>query len=133
MLANEIDLATPEITGWVGGVPFSKIVFDAWGRASSVAQLTAEDIGLGLVNNTPDADKPVSTATQAALDALQADYDALLLDHTELQAAHDALVLLPRLWVQPDDPGPLAKETDVWIWATTQRRTGGVWVTVPTA
>jgi hypothetical protein len=29
--------------------------------------ITAEDVGLGNVNNTSDADKPVSTATQNAL------------------------------------------------------------------
>lgn len=32
--------------------------------------ITPSDIGLGNVNNTSDADKPISTATQAAIDAL---------------------------------------------------------------
>lgn len=34
--------------------------------------LTAADVGLGNVNNTSDANKPISTATQAALDGKQA-------------------------------------------------------------
>lgn len=35
--------------------------------------VTAADIGLGNVDNTHDLDKPISTATQAALDVLDAD------------------------------------------------------------
>ncbi|EBA06011.1 sialate O-acetylesterase [Sagittula stellata] len=38
------------------------------GRTGAVV-LTKSDVGLGNVDNTPDADKPVSTAQQAALDA----------------------------------------------------------------
>jgi len=34
--------------------------------------VTAAQIGLGLANNTPDADKPISNATQAELDTLTA-------------------------------------------------------------
>lgn len=37
--------------------------------------LTPADIGLGNVNNTSDANKPISTATQAALDSQQAQID----------------------------------------------------------
>lgn len=37
--------------------------------------VTADQIGLGNVDNTPDADKPISTATQAALDE-KADLDS---------------------------------------------------------
>ena len=35
--------------------------------------LIPEDLGLGYVDNTADLDKPISTATQAALDSLDAD------------------------------------------------------------
>jgi len=35
---------------------------------SEIAALTAADVGLGNVDNTSDLDKPISTATQAALD-----------------------------------------------------------------
>ena len=37
-------------------------------------------MGLGNVNDTADADKPISTATQAALDAVQSDVDANKVD-----------------------------------------------------
>lgn len=38
---------------------------------NSISALTKSDVGLGNVDNTADADKPVSTATQTALDAKQ--------------------------------------------------------------
>lgn len=47
------NIASPTFTGTVGGI-------------------TAAMVGLGNVNNTSDASKPVSTATQTALDAKQA-------------------------------------------------------------
>ena len=53
------------------------------GLASHVAdtsnphQVTKAQVGLGNVDNTSDADKPVSTAQQAALDALKDDIDSL--------------------------------------------------------
>ena len=37
---------------------------------SGIVVLTQSDIGLGNVDNTSDANKPISTATQSALDAL---------------------------------------------------------------
>ena len=40
--------------------------------------LTPANIGLGNVNNTSDADKPISTATQAALDSQQEQIDKAL-------------------------------------------------------
>lgn len=44
--------------------------------------LTKADVGLGNVDNTPDLDKPVSNATQQALDDLEAKHDA---EFTRLQ------------------------------------------------
>jgi hypothetical protein len=41
-----------------------------------VVVLTKSDLGLGAVQNTADADKPVSTAQAAAIGAVQADADA---------------------------------------------------------
>lgn len=38
--------------------------------------VTKSDVGLGNVNNTSDANKPISTATQKALDELQSDVSA---------------------------------------------------------
>lgn len=40
----------------------------AWAKASTKPTYTATEIGLGQVNNTSDMNKPISTATQAALD-----------------------------------------------------------------
>ncbi|MET3134953.1 hypothetical protein AAKU55_005256 [Oxalobacteraceae bacterium GrIS 1.11] len=51
-LALKANLASPTFSGPVGGI-------------------TAAMVGLGNVNNTPDANKPVSTAQQAALDLKQ--------------------------------------------------------------
>ena len=39
-----------------------------WAKLSEKPTYTANEIGLGNVDNTADADKPISTATQAALD-----------------------------------------------------------------
>lgn len=47
-------------------------------------KVTAEQIGLGSVNNTSDADKPISTATQEALDTISED----LHDHIEDGSIH---------------------------------------------
>lgn len=40
-------------------------------NVKTILALTSSDVGLGNVNNTSDADKPVSTATQTALDGKQ--------------------------------------------------------------
>lgn len=40
--------------------------------------ITPSNIGLGNVNNTSDADKPISTATQAAIDALNGSLEEIL-------------------------------------------------------
>jgi hypothetical protein len=40
----------------------------ALGPGGSGGSVSAEDVGLGNVDNTSDADKPVSIATQTALD-----------------------------------------------------------------
>lgn len=51
-----------------------------------ISQVTAADVGLGDVDNTSDADKPVSTAQQAALD-LKQDLDSDLTALAGLSAA----------------------------------------------
>ena len=40
----------------------------AWAKAATKPSYTKTDVGLGNVDNTSDANKPISTATQAALD-----------------------------------------------------------------
>lgn len=51
----------------VGAAPVTSVA----GKTGAVT-LTSSDIGLGNVDNTSDANKPISTATQTALDAKQA-------------------------------------------------------------
>uniref|UniRef100_UPI0023EC0B90 hypothetical protein n=1 Tax=Daejeonella sp. JGW-45 TaxID=3034148 RepID=UPI0023EC0B90 len=58
-LALKAPLASPTFTGTVSGI-------------------TAAMVGLGNVNNTADADKPISSATQAALDGKAASADLAL-------------------------------------------------------
>lgn len=50
----------------------------AWAKEPTKPTYTAEEIGLGNVNNTSDADKPVSTATQNAINALRSDINDLI-------------------------------------------------------
>lgn len=67
-----------QVGDWIisNGTTYDKVdntdaVATVQGRTGNVV-ITAADVGLDLVNNTADADKPVSTAQQAALD-LKAD------------------------------------------------------------
>jgi len=55
-----------------------------------VVVLTKTDVGLGNVDNTSDADKPVSSAQQTALDGKVTGWP---IDHTGAAAATDAIVL----------------------------------------
>ena len=63
---------TDAVTGVKGGAESSY-------RIGNV-NITATNIGLGNVNNTSDADKPISTATQTALDAKVNTTDVLVID-----------------------------------------------------
>lgn len=45
----------------------------AWAKATTKPTYTKSEVGLGNVDNTSDANKPISTATQTALDAKAAD------------------------------------------------------------
>lgn len=67
MASNYISL--PPVAGGTGAV-------DSVNGLTGVVVLTKNNIGLGNVNNTSDADKPISTATQGALDSLQTDVNA---------------------------------------------------------
>ena len=64
------------------------------GKAGEVT-LVKGDVGLGNVDNTSDADKPVSTATQPHLNSKISTYDGTTYDVTALaavtQAEYDAL------------------------------------------
>lgn len=50
---------------------------DSVNSRTGAVVLTSSDVGLGNANNTSDANKPISTATQAALDLLSARITAL--------------------------------------------------------
>lgn len=72
--ANSIDLATTGVTSGTYGANkiLPQLTIDAYGRVTNASNinlsLTKSDVGLGNVDNTSDLNKPISTATQAALD-----------------------------------------------------------------
>ncbi len=53
---------------------------------TGVVTLGKADVGLGLVNNTPDLDKPISKATQAALDTKVNDADISAISTEEINS-----------------------------------------------
>ena len=55
----------------------------AWAKEATKPTYTAEEIGLGNVDNTSDADKPVSVATQTALDELKSDLSESIVSESE--------------------------------------------------
>lgn len=55
----------------------------AWAKASSKPAYTKSEVGLGNVDNTSDMNKPVSTAQQAAIDAVQDGIDQVENDLNE--------------------------------------------------
>jgi len=62
-LANKVDKNTAIV-----GATKTKITYDAKGLVTAGADATKSDVGLANVDNTSDANKPISTATQTALD-----------------------------------------------------------------
>jgi hypothetical protein len=68
-------------TTGVGAGTYTKVTVDAKGRATVGASATKSDVGLGNVDDTSDASKPVSTATQTALN-LKANLDSPALTGT---------------------------------------------------
>lgn len=56
---------------------------------TAIAAITAGDIGLGNVDNTADLDKPISTATQTALDG-KVDENAAITGATKMKITYDA-------------------------------------------
>jgi hypothetical protein len=68
-------------TSGVSAGTYTKVTVDAKGRATVGASATKSDVGLGNVDDTSDASKPVSTATQTALN-LKANLDSPALTGT---------------------------------------------------
>jgi hypothetical protein len=77
---SAITNATLASSGVVAGT-YTKVTVDAKGRATVGASATKSDVGLSNVDNTSDANKPVSTATQTALN-LKANLDSPALTGT---------------------------------------------------
>lgn len=82
--ADNVKDALVEINDNITSITGGGVVTGVKGEAEEAYRLgqvniTRENIGLGNVDNTSDADKPVSTATQQALDAKQ---DKLTFDST---------------------------------------------------
>ena len=65
--AVTVDVGVTSFNGSTGEVNYSAPVASVNGQTGAVV-LAKGDVGLGNVDNTSDADKPISTATQAALD-----------------------------------------------------------------
>lgn len=92
--------------------------------ASKITGLTSTSVGLGNVNNTSDVNKPVSTATQTALD-LKADLIGGIVPTSQLP---DALVGIVEVANYAALPGTGTANTlyitlddnKRWLWATTQ-------------
>lgn len=68
-------------------VPGGSGAVDSVNGQTGIVVLTPADLGLGNVNNTSDADKPISTATQAALDNKQ---DTILGNDNEVVYQNDS-------------------------------------------
>lgn len=95
------------------------------GKTGAVTLVSA-DVGLGNVNNTSDANKPISTATQAALDTKAS--NTSVTDVSNRVTAVEAMTPVVMLWngtsyveadsariyVGPSDPGAVA-DGSVWI------------------
>ena len=69
-IGSDLALGETESTAYRGDR--GKEAYDHIVRQDNPHGVTAAQIGLGLVDNTADVDKPISTATQAALDAITA-------------------------------------------------------------
>jgi hypothetical protein len=75
--------------GAITGDTKTKITYDAKGLVTAGADATKSDVGLGNVDNTSDADKPISTATQTALDA-KVDKNTAITGATKTKITYDA-------------------------------------------
>lgn len=63
LLAGKVDTTDSRLSD---ARPASDV--QAWAKAAEKPSYTKDEVGLGNVDNTSDADKPISSATQAALD-----------------------------------------------------------------
>ncbi|MDF2747923.1 MAG: hypothetical protein K0S98_2210 [Propionibacteriaceae bacterium] len=80
-------------------------------NAKTILALVKGDVGLGNVDNTSDANKPVSTATQAALDAIDADLTSHIEDITNPHVVTKAQVGLGSVDNTSDAAKPISTAT----------------------
>ncbi len=95
--------------------------------------ITAANIGLGNVNNTSDADKPISTATQAALDekaaasALENYYTKTQVD-TTVTNLEGKISVIPKFAVSVVDALPATGEAaTIYLVKTSESETGNLY------
>lgn len=67
---SSLTLGETETTAYRGD--YGKVAYDHAQSIENPHQVTKNQVGLGNVDNTSDLNKPISTATQAALDAITA-------------------------------------------------------------
>jgi hypothetical protein len=126
-ITDTSQLATQSYVGTaISGIDFP--VDSVSGRTGAVT-LTKSDVGLANVDNTSDLNKPISTATQTALDAKADDSDITALDSRvdALEAESPTIKSWngsayvddsdARIYVGPSDPGSVP-DGSIWIEAS---------------
>jgi hypothetical protein len=106
------------------GAQKTKITYDAKGLVTAGEDITSSDVGLGNVDNTSDANKPVSTATQSALD--------LKIDLTEKGVALGVATLDSGGLVPLSQLPPISSDPNITDDTTTSAVMYPVWVTATT-
>lgn len=87
--ADEINILYAKI---IEITPDSEALGRHIGDTSNPHKVTAKDVGLDKVDNTSDADKPISTATQEALDAIEAEVGDISVALDSINALQDKYI-----------------------------------------
>lgn len=103
LLADKVGSTDPRLSD---ARPASDV--QAWAKAAGKPAYTKEEVGLGNVDDTSDADKPISAATQAALDGK---VDKMVpTTHAELVRMMDGGTLVPGTQYRITDYVPIFNE-----------------------
>lgn len=89
-----------------------------WKHDKTWATLDKSAVGLGNADNTTDAGKPISTATQTALDLKLADSSAMKLTGTQTVAGTKTFSSVPKL---------IGSSTVGYVWTATDTAGSGSW------
>jgi len=97
------------------------------GYTTPTVVLAPSDLGLGNVNNTSDANKPISTATQAALSANQASISVVQTNLSSTQATVTSLqsAVLSKISDAPNDSNYYGRSGGNWAqisWTNLQNK-----------